>query len=89
MGNHYHVMPNPLKKWTTAPLALLAPVDNLWDKLKVLQLNLNLRNAVEPNAAASVKKQTTLAFLKEFGYSDTIINRFFKPFFRGVFLEKD
>lgn len=89
IGNHYHVMPNPLKKWTTAPQALLAPVGNLWDKLKVLQLNLNLRNAVEPNAAASVKKQTTLAFLKEFGYSDTIINCFFKPFFRGVFLEND
>lgn len=89
MGNHYHVMPNPLKKWTTAPQALLAPVGNLWDKLKVLQLNLNLRNAVEPNVSAPVKKQTTLAFLKEFGYSDTIINRFFKPFFRGVFLEKD
>jgi protoporphyrinogen oxidase len=89
MGNHYHVMPNPLKNWTTAPQALLSPVGNLWDKLKVLQLNLSLRNAVEPNAAASVKKQTTLAFLKEFGYSDTIINRFFKPFFRGVFLEKD
>lgn len=89
MGNHYHVMPNPLKKWTTAPQALLAPVGNLWDKLKVLQLNLSLRNSVEPNEAASVKKQTTLSFLKEFGYSDTIINRFFKPFFRGVFLEKD
>ncbi len=89
MGNHYHVMPNPIKKWTTAPRALLAPVGNLWDKLKVLQLNLNLRNAVEPNAAAPVKKQTTMAFLKEFGYTDTIINRFFKPFFRGVFLEKD
>lgn len=89
MGNHYYVMPNPLKKWTTAPQALLAPVGNLWDKLKVLQLNLSLRNAVEPNTGESVKKQTTLAFLKKFGYSDTIINRFFKPFFRGVFLERD
>jgi protoporphyrinogen oxidase len=26
--------------------------------------------------------------LKEFGYSDTIIERFYRPFFRGVFLEK-
>lgn len=89
LGNQFHVMPNPLKKITTAPQALLAPVGNLWDKLKVLQLNLSLRNSLDPTAAAPTKKQTTLAFLKEFGYSDTIINRFFKPFFRGVFLEKD
>lgn len=89
LGDHFHVMPNPLKNWITAPQALLAPVGNLLDKLKVLQLNISLRNAPAPTAAPSGKKQTTLAFLKEFGYSDTIINRFFKPFFRGVFLEKD
>ncbi len=89
MGDHFHVMPNPLKNWTTAPQALFAPVGNLWDKIKVLQLNLSLRNATEPTAVPSSDPQTTLAFLKEFGYSSTIINRFFKPFFRGVFLEKD
>ncbi len=89
LGNKYHLMPNPLKNWTTAPQALLAPVGNLWDKLKVLQLNIKLRNAPDPTVAAPAEKQTTLAFLKEFGYSDTIINRFYKPFFRGVFLEKE
>jgi protoporphyrinogen oxidase len=89
IGDQYHVMPNPLKNWTTAPQALMAPVGNLWDKLKVLQLNINLRNALDPTVAAAAEQQTTLAFLKEFGYSDTIINRFYKPFFRGVFLEKN
>jgi len=89
MGDHFHVMPNPLKNWTTAPQALSAPVGNLWDKIKVLQLNVSLRNAPEPTAVPSRDKQTTLEFLKEFGYSDTIINRFFKPFFQTVFLEKE
>jgi protoporphyrinogen oxidase len=84
-GNTFSVMPNPLKNITTAPQALFAPVGNFWDKLKVLQLNLSVRNAAEPSVQAS---QTTLEFLKEFGYSDTIIERFFRPFFRGVFLEK-
>jgi protoporphyrinogen oxidase len=57
--------------------------------LKVLYLNLKLKNAPEPTANETIDKQTTNEFLKEFGYSDTIINRFFKPFFRGIFLEKD
>ncbi len=88
-GNSFSVMPNPLKNFATAPQALFAPVGSLWDKLKVLQLNLSLKNAPEPTSVNSIDKQSTLDFLKEYGYSDTIINRFFRPFFRGVFLEKD
>jgi phytoene dehydrogenase-like protein len=88
-GNKFSVMPNPLKDFTTAPQALFAPVGSFWDKLKVLQLNLSLKNAPEPTATNSLGKQSTLDFLKEFGYSDTIIERFFRPFFRGVFLEKN
>ncbi len=88
-GNDFFIMPNPLKNITTAPQALFAPVGNLWDKLKVLQLNLSISNAHEPNLKNNQKVQTTAAFLKEFGYSDKIIDRFFRPFFRGVFLEKN
>jgi protoporphyrinogen oxidase len=87
-GNEFALMPNPLKDITTAPQALFAPVGSFWDKLKVLQLNLSLKNAPEPTTLNSFDKQSTLEFLKEFGYSDTIIERFFRPFFRGVFLEK-
>ena len=87
-GDKFSVMPNPLKDFTTAPQALFAPVGSLWDKLKVLQLNLSLKNAPEPTSANLLNQQSTLDFLKEFGYSDTIIERFFRPFFRGVFLEK-
>jgi protoporphyrinogen oxidase len=87
-GDTFSVMPNPLKNILTAPQALFAPVGNFLDKLKVLQLNLSVRNATEPDTLMPQKPQTTLDFLKEFGYSDTIIERFFRPFFRGVFLEK-
>jgi phytoene dehydrogenase-like protein len=88
-GNAFFVMPNPLKNITTGPQALLAPVGNIWDKLKVLQLNWKVADAAEPTSENAQKPQTTLAFLKAFGYSDTIIERFFRPFFRGVFLERD
>jgi phytoene dehydrogenase-like protein len=88
-GNDFFVMPNPLKNITTAPQALFAPVGTFWDKLKVLQLNLKVANAQEPNGEYDKSTQNTMSFLKEFGYSDTIIERFFRPFFRGVFLEKE
>jgi protoporphyrinogen oxidase len=31
----------------------------------------------------------TLEYLKKYGFSDAIITNFFRPFFRGIFLEKD
>lgn len=85
-GNNFFVMPNPLKDFWTVPQALFSPVGNFIDKFKVLQLNLETQNAAEPNSKAD---ETTVSFLKNFGYSETMIDRFFIPFFRGVFLEKD
>jgi phytoene dehydrogenase-like protein len=87
--NYNELRLKTLKNFTTAPQALFAPVGSFWDKLKVLQLNLSLKNAPEPTATDAPNKQSTFDFLKEFGYSDTIIERFFRPFFRGVFLEKN
>lgn len=86
-GADFFVMPNPLKDIWTAPQALFSPVGRLWDKLKVLQLNADTRTVSDPRETAETA--TTLDFLKDYGYSETMINSFFVPFFRGVFLEKD
>lgn len=84
-GNDFFVMPNPLKDFWTAPQALFSPVGGFFDKLQVLQLNLDTRNIGDPEELKSSK--STMAFLKNYGYSDQMIERFFVPFFRGVFLE--
>ena len=86
--DNFFVMPNPLKDLTTAPQALFSPVGGLLDKIKVLQLNLETRSAADPDAARDASTESTLAFLENYGYSDKIIQRFFVPFFRGVFLER-
>jgi phytoene dehydrogenase-like protein len=48
-GNDYFVMPNPLKNILTAPQALFSPVGGIFDKLKILQLNAELRKTIERN----------------------------------------
>jgi len=85
-GDDFFVMPNPLKNILTAPQALFSPVGGIFDKLKILQLNVEMRNAIEPTTRTD---ETTIEFLTKFGYSETIIRRFFVPFFSGVFLEKN
>ncbi len=86
IGYDFFVMPNPLKNILTAPQALFSPVGGIFDKLKILRLNAEMRNADEPTVRS---EETTIEFLKNFGYSETMISRFFIPFFGGVFLEKD
>lgn len=58
------------------------------DKLKVLKLNNRLKRK-SLSALFMEKEQTTLSYLKVFGFSNQMINRFFKPFFTGIFLEPD
>jgi phytoene dehydrogenase-like protein len=85
-GNDFFVMPNPLKNVWTAPQALFSPVGSLLDKMKILQLNSDTRNAVEPTTNSN---ETTISFLQSYGYSSSIIDQFFKPFIGGVFLEEE
>lgn len=87
-GDDFFVMPNPLKDIFAAPQALFSPVGGLLDKIKVLQLSLETRDAVEPDDTNRQSNQSTRAFLENYGYSDQMIERFFVPFFRGVFLER-
>lgn len=85
-GNEFFTMPNPLKNFFSAPQALMSPVGGFIDKFKVLQLNFATRDADEPNSKSG---ESTYSFLKDFGYSQMMLDRFFIPFFRGVFLDEE
>lgn len=86
-GRDFFVMPNPLKDFFKAPQALFAPVGGLFDKFQVFQLNIDTRKISDPEDLKS--RKSTMAFLENYGFSDTMIERFFVPFFRGVFLERE
>lgn len=85
-GNEFFTMPNPLKNFLSAPEALFSPVGSLIDKARVLQLNFATQDSAEPDSRSD---DSTISFLKNFGFSETMLDRFFVPFFRGVFLERD
>lgn len=58
------------------------------DKMKVLKLNKILKKKSITSIFAE-KEISTLEYLQDFGFSDNIIQRFFKPFFTGIFLETE
>ncbi|GAA4018841.1 NAD(P)/FAD-dependent oxidoreductase [Hymenobacter fastidiosus] len=79
---------NPLQQPTAAFTALTAPIGTLADKLRILRfvLKIQRRTSAQLLSHASVD---TLTYLRRYGWSEQIINRFFRPFFGGVFLDRD
>ena len=79
---------DPLRDWKMLFPTLRAAVGSIGDKLKIFQLNQKLKYKSLEDIFKSPEK-STLEYLVAFGFSSRIIDRFFKPFFAGIFLEPD
>jgi len=85
---HFHTVMDPFRRPLSAMAGLLAPVGTLRDKLAVLRLR---RQALATSLEAiwAAPERTTEAALREAGVSDTMLDRFFRPFLGGIFLDRD
>jgi protoporphyrinogen oxidase len=79
---------NPLQDWELAWPTLRYPWARLADKWKLARLTRELGALDLPHLFAR-KEVTTLQYLKNKGFSEPMINSFFRPFFGGIFLEKE
>ena len=77
---------DPLRSFSLLFPTLFASIGTFADKTKILKLNalLKKKKVIEIFKA---EEKTTLDYLQDFGFSEAIINDFFKPFFSGIFLE--
>jgi protoporphyrinogen oxidase len=80
------IIGDPLRDFSLLLPTLFSSAIPLRDKFKILKLNRKLQKQNLDNIFKK-KEQTTLAYLKDFGFSDKVISCFFKPFFSGIFLE--
>jgi phytoene dehydrogenase-like protein len=68
---------------------LFAPVGSLSDKIRLLGLKSSV-SGIKPEELFLRQEMTTRAVLrKRYGFSQSMIERFFKPFFGGIFLETE
>lgn len=77
---------DPLRNWKVLLPTVFADIGSIGDKLKILKLNMRLKHKSIKEIFES-PETTTHEYLIEFGFSSKIIERFFKPFFAGIFLE--
>lgn len=84
----FTVLPDPFKNPAALLPALTAPVGSLADKLRTLRLSLECDDLDDRDVFRHAGTDT-LTFLRDYGFSEKMIDLFFRPFFGGVFLEND
>ncbi|WP_162276983.1 NAD(P)/FAD-dependent oxidoreductase [Mucilaginibacter pedocola] len=79
---------DPLRRPLSLFQTLASSAGTLADKLKMLRLKLKL-SGTSVDEIFSVPEIPTLAYLRQEGFSEQMIDRFFKPFMTGIFLETE
>ena len=88
VGDRLHRVGDPRKVPSWMPATVRAPIGSLKDKVLIARLAAEaaLRS---PDALLSRPETSTYDALRARGLSDTVIDRFFRPFLSGVFLEDE
>jgi phytoene dehydrogenase-like protein len=88
-GGRFHSLVDPFRCSLADALSTAAdPVVTLADKLRVARLRAVVRKG-EPSSLFRKPETTTRQLLERYGFSCRIIDRFFTPFYAGIFLERE
>jgi len=79
---------NPLQQPMAAFSAFTTPIGTLADKFRLVSFVQQVQRQSSEQLLAHPSVDT-LTYLRNYGWSEQIINRFFRPFFGGVFLDRE
>ena len=94
-GGHVHTrqmhfrFADPLREPAQIIRSTLSPVGTLSDKIKLARLGLKLRTYSPEDCFPGYGEVRTIDYLWSLGFSEQIVERFFRPFFGGIFLEQE
>ncbi|GER89284.1 amine oxidase [Dictyobacter vulcani] len=91
-GKHYTIT-DPIREPAHAVSGLLNPLISTMDKLRILKLRTQLQRVSSDEIFSGAlqpghQDETTEAYLRREGFSDKIIDNFFRPFYGGIFLDR-
>lgn len=86
-GSRFHKVADPFRHPLDAFMSALSPTNTLGDKIRVAELRRSVLS-VPLEELFCGDETTTAEALKRRGFSQGFVEKFFRPFFRGVFLER-
>jgi phytoene dehydrogenase-like protein len=84
----FHRVVDPWRRPSTALTSLVSPIGTLSDKMRIARLRLRVTRRPLENLFQSPETSTS-AFLRDYGFSANMVERFFRPFLGGIFLERE
>lgn len=94
-GGHIHTrqqhfrFADPLREPAQIIRSTLSPIGTLSDKIKLAKLGMKLRAKSVEDCFKGYTEKKTIDYLWSLGFSEQIVERFFRPFFGGIFLEQE
>ncbi|KAL3620911.1 hypothetical protein CASFOL_035823 [Castilleja foliolosa] len=84
----FHTVADPQRHFADAIQSLTNPIGSVVDKLLIglTRIRVLTQSDYEILTAGEVK---TIDLLRSIGFSDSILDRFFRPFFGGIFFDRD
>lgn len=86
LGDRFATVADPFRRPLTALRSARAPIGSLADKARLARLLVDLRRA-DPHKLLRGDDITTLEELRRRGFSDVMIDRFFRPLIGGIQLD--
>ncbi len=83
-----HLVSDPTREPGDLMATMRAPVGSLGDKMKIATLRSAVRKGTLDELFAK-PETTAMQALRDHGFSETMIDRFFRPWFGGIFLDAD
>ncbi|KAL8142189.1 hypothetical protein V2J09_015221 [Rumex salicifolius] len=84
----FHAVADPTRHLFDAVGTLTNPIGTIFDKILIAFTRLRVLTKSDEDIFYSDEIQT-IQLLKSFGFSDSIVDRFFRPFFGGVFFDRE
>lgn len=87
LNGAFHRVTDPFRHPLDAPRMLFSPVGTLGDKLRVARARQSLTSRTIAEVMAQPEMTTEEALRDRWGFSEVMIDRFFRPFFGGIFFD--
>ena len=87
-GGGFHRFADPYRELGKAIWFAFDPIVSMGDKMRVARLRKECLQ-LSDEELFSLPEETTRDFLRRFGFTPAILERFFQPFFEGIFLERN
>lgn len=85
----FHRLADPFRHPMDAPGMVFSPIGTFFDKMKVARARSKLMRGDLEDVFAREEITTEAALRERWGFSDRMIDRFFRPFFGGIFFDRE